>query len=311
MSVFKNVYFHKLNVFKRQMSNGTNKKAATLTKLYQPDNVIKTLFDDILANKLTNNCYEINDDGTSYTFEVMKFDNDYIFGKIGKYKDIMTIQLRDRKTFIPAQIQKTSSQDLEVFTYLLIDRHNYVMSYLKEQSAPPIQVISSIIDNIYGSSKHYFGEVASVMIDDAIPILKKKHQIGSISYKVSVPSSEKISLDRLGLGEKEFSLLQNQKSVDFEVKLVAERNKSAIEDSQSIDKLLKKIMSKTNKIKVKAKNQNEYMQTYNIVDSILTKREKFDFNKDATNIESEIMAKLKITYESNKQEILENTNNRE
>jgi hypothetical protein len=308
MSVFKNVYFHKLNVYKRQFVKGSKKSADTLKKLYQPDKVIKTLFDDILTNKLTNNCFEINDDGTIYTFEVLKFDNNYIFGKLGKYKDLMTVQLRDRKTFIPAQIQKTTTQDLEIFTYLLIDRNNYLISYLKEQSAPTIQVFSSIIDNIYGRTKRYFGEVSSVMIDDAIPILKKKKQIGAISYKVSIPASEKMNLDLLGISEKEFEMLQNQKSVDFEVKLVAERNKSALKDSNGIDKFLKKILKKTKKVKVKAKNENEYMQTYNIVDSIMTKREKFDFNKDATNLESEIYAKLKITYEGNKVEILEYVN---
>lgn len=308
MSVFKNVYFHKLNVFQRRISTGTKKKAGVLTKLYQPDRVIKTLFDDILANKLTNSCYEIKHDGTEYTFEVLNYDDDYIFGKIGKYKDIMNIQIRDRKTYIPAQIQKTSNQDLEVFTYLLIDRHNYVISYLKEQSAPPIHAFSSIIDNIFGQSKSYYGEVASVMIDDAIPILKKKDQIGSISYKVSVPSSEKMDLDRLGLSEKEFEMLQNQKSVEFEIKLVAERNKSAVEDPSNLDKVLSKIMGRTKKVRVKAKNNDEYMQTYNIVDSIVTKREKFDFDTNSNNIESEIYAKLKITYAGNKEEILENVN---
>lgn len=305
MSTFKNVYFHKLNVFKRHLLPGSQKKAGTLQKSYKSDKAINTLFDDILANKLTNNCFVINEDGTEYTFEVLNYDADYIFGKIGKYKDFLTVQLRDRKTYIPAQIQKTLNQDLEIFTYLLIDRHNYVISYLKEQSAPPINILSALIDNIYGKSNKLFGEVSSVMIDDAISILKKKKQIGSITYKVSVPSSEKVNIDSLGLTEKEFEMLQNQKSVDFEIKLVAERNKSALKDPGMINTFLKQIMKKTDKIKVKAKNENEYMQTYNIVDSIMTKREKFDFDRDSTNIENEIKSKLKITYEGNKEEILE------
>ncbi|MFJ7681643.1 hypothetical protein [Peribacillus butanolivorans] len=305
MSTFKNVYFHKLNVFKRQLSKGTKISAGKMTKRYQPNVVINQLFDDILTNKLKNNSYVIKSDDAQYTFEIINSDDRYIFGKIGRYKDMISFQLRDRETLESSKISKTNTQDLEVFTYLLIDRSNYLISYLKEQSAPSISVLSSLIDNVYGSTQSLFGEVSSIMIEDAIPILKKKDTIGSISYKVAVPSTEKINIDTLGLSEKDFEMLQNQKSVQFEVKLVAERNKSAIEDPNKLEQFLKKIMNKTQKIKVSAKDTDEYMQTYNIVGSIITKREKFEFDKDSTNIESEIEKKLKKTYENNKEEIQE------
>ncbi|MFJ7993604.1 hypothetical protein ACIQY5_15685 [Peribacillus frigoritolerans] len=305
MSTFKNVYFHKLNVFKRHLSKGTKISAGKMTKLYQRNVVINQLFDDILTNKLKNNSYVIKSDDAQYTFEIINSDDRYIFGKIGRYKDMISFQLRDRETLESSKISKTNTQDLEVFTYLLIDRSNYLISYLKEQSAPSISVLSSLIDNVYGSTQSLFGEVSSIMIEDAIPILKKKDTIGAISYKVAVPSTEKINIDALGLSEKDFEMLQNQKSVQFEVKLVAERNKSAIEDPNKLEQFLKKIMKKTEKIKVSAKDTNEYMQTYNIVGSIITKREKFEFDKDSTNIESEIEKKLKKTYENNKEEIQE------
>ncbi|MBT2614142.1 MULTISPECIES: hypothetical protein [unclassified Bacillus (in: firmicutes)] len=276
-----------------------------MTKRYQPNVIINQLFNDILKNKLKNNSYLIKSDDAQYTFEIINSDDTYIFGKIGRYKDMISFQLRDRETLESSKISKTNTQDLEVFTYLLIDRSNYLISYLKEQSAPSISVLSSLIDNVYGSTQSLFGEVSSIMIEDAIPILKKKDTIGSISYKVAVPSTEKINIDALGLSEKDFEMLQNQKSVQFEVKLVAERNKSAIEDPNKLEQFLKKIMKKTEKIKVSAKDTSEYMQTYNIVGSIMTKREKFEFDKDSTNIESEIEKKLKKTYENNKEEIQE------
>lgn len=306
MSVFKNVYFHELNVYKRILTKGNKKDAPTILKQWIIKKDIDLLFDDIILNKLTNNSITVKIEDDEFTFEVIKYDKDFIFARIGRFKDIKNVHLRDRKTLVSSQISKTTSQDLEIFTYMLIDRSNYLISYLKEQSAPAIQNFSNLIGFLYGSSKMFFGEVSSIIIEDAIEILKTKSTIGTISYKLSLPSEELLGLNGVGLTEADFSTLQNQKSVDIEVKMVAERGKNTVEDPSKLEGIIRKIMKKTKKVTVKAQNEGEYMQSYNIVDTILTKKEKFDFDKDAVNFNDEIYNKLKSTYVSNKLEIISN-----
>ncbi|MEB4860614.1 hypothetical protein [Priestia megaterium] len=304
MSVFKNVYFHKLDVYKRVFQKDKT-QADKMVKIHQNHSTINDLFEDIIGNKLTNKCISIDNGDSKSTLEILDHDKEYIYAKIGKFKSYLTVQLRNTETLEPAEIQKAINQELEVYTYLLIDRSNYVISFLKEASAPPIQELGFLINNIYSEDKSLFGEISSVTIEDAIPLLKKKNQIGTIKYRMSIPKEEKLSYDVLGLTEKEFEYLSNQKSIEVEVKLVAERNKSAFDSESKIENFIKGIMQKTNKITVKAKNEGEYMQSYNIVDSLLTKKIKFDFDASESDIQVEILRQLKIVYNTNKKEITE------
>src|SRR5690606_8932016 len=111
---------------------------------------------------------------------------------------------------------------------------------------------------------------------------------------------EKISIDRLGLSEKQFEALSNQKSVDIEVKLVASRNKDALTDKAKVKQFFKNILNLTDKVSVKAKDNGEYMQSYDIIDSAFTKRTKFNFDRGSENIEKEIEKQLLDVYNTNK-----------
>lgn len=279
-------------------------QAETLLKNYLDSKGRDALFDDIIQNKLTNNCIKLIDENGSKTLEILECDKYYIFAKIGKFQDILTVQLRNKKTYEPEEISRSIDQELEIFTYLLIDRENYVISFLKELSAPPIRSLQYVIDNNF-AHKEIFGEISGVIIDDAIPLLKNKDVVGTISYRVTVPTDRILSIDDVGLTEKEFLHLRNQKNVELEVKLVAERNKSSFDKGNGIEEVLKKILSKTKRVKVKAKDFDGYMQTYDVLDSLLTKKVKFEFNRDTEQIQNEIKSKLKTTYEGNKQEIID------
>ncbi|MEC1723936.1 hypothetical protein P9E34_04140 [Schinkia azotoformans] len=303
METYKNIYFHKLDVYKRLFLKKKG-KADTFAKNYLDSKGKNALFDEIINNKLTNNCIVIKDEIGSKNLEILQHDQNYIFAKIGKYQDIISVQLRNKKTYEPEEISRTVDQELEIFTYLLIDRKNFVISFLKEHAAPPIRTLQYLIDNNF-SNRDLFGEVSGVIVEDAIPLLKDKDTVGTISYRLTVPSDHILSYDSLGLSQEEFIHLRNQKHAEIEVKLVAERNKSAFDKGIGIEKVLKKILGITKKVKVRAKDENGYMQTYNVVESLLTKREKFEFDRDSEQIQTEIYNKLKTTYESNKQEIID------
>ncbi|WP_342515653.1 hypothetical protein [Sutcliffiella sp. FSL R7-0096] len=307
MEAYKNIYFHKLDVYKRRFLK--KKKAAdTMLKDWLDSKSINSLFDDIIQTKLSNNCVVINDETGQKTLEILDFNDQYIFARIGRYQDLISVHLRDRTTHVSETISRTADQDLEIFTYLLIDRDNFIISFLKEFAAPSIRTLQFLIDNNY-FGRELFGEVSGVIVEDAIPLLKSKDTVGTISYKVQVPTDNILSYDDIGLSQSEFIHLRNQKHVEIEVKLVAERNKSAFKDESGIEKVLKKILEKTKKVKVRAKDNEGLMQTYSVVESLLTKRIKFEFDRSVEEIQKEIYNKLKITYESNKQEIIDYVRN--
>ncbi|REJ18658.1 MAG: hypothetical protein C6W57_03355 [Caldibacillus debilis] len=303
LEVFKNVYFHKLDVYKRSFVKNTN-QADTQVHDYLDIKQKNSLLDDIIKHKLKNNCVEVNDEFGTKTIEFLKYDEQYIFARMGKYQDILTVHLRNKKTLEPEEISKTVDQELEIFTYFLLDRSNFLISFLKEMSAPSINTLALLIDTFYSDSE-IFGEIKGVIVDDAIPLLKKKDIIGTISYKMVVPTNKLISIDTIGLTEAEYMSLRNQKHVEIQVKLVAERNKSAFEDSNALEKLIRRLIKIAKNVQVRAKNEGEYMQPYDVIDDLLTKKVKFQFDRNSDNIHEEIYRKLKVIYETNKREIID------
>src|SRR5699024_1145576 len=156
--------------------------------------------------------------------------------------------------------------------------------------------------------KEFFGEISSITIEDALPLISKKAQIGTINYKVSIPpeGGQYFSQEYTGLSEKEYEWLSNQKSIDFDVKLVVERNKDSFEGKRDrFSDLIRKITGFAKMVKIKAKNEDEYMQEYKIVDSPFKRRQKFNFNRNAESISEEIYKELKYVYQTNKNEIEE------
>lgn len=303
MEAYKNVYFHKLEVYKRNIKRHED-RADSMEKIYRRPDEISALFGDVIGNKLKNNCINIDDGSRISVLEILSYDDKYIFAKICRETDAISYQIRDNSTFVPNKIEINVNQTFEVFTYLLLDRESFIISFLKEQSAPDIKTIQYLIENNYGQQE-LFGEISGVMVEDAIPLLKTKDILGTMTYKMQIPSDKLIGIDSLGLSESEFRELKNQKYAEIQVKLVAERNKSSFDNPNSIEKVLRKVLSFTKKASIRAKDESGYMQTYNILDSQLIKKVKFDFDRDVENIDAEIERQLKVTYESNKKEILE------
>lgn len=301
--VFKNVYFHQLHLYKYE-ENDSDK---SMEKSYQNVSILNEKFQHVIDYELNMySCIQIaEEDGKSEVLEIIKQDDKYIFARLGKMKDVHQFQLRNKDTFEAEPIDKNEDQEIEVFTYLLIDRENFIISYLKEQSAPSIQRLGELLTQVFKKDK-LFAEISSITIEDALPLLSKKDQIGTIHYKVSIPpeGSKYFNLEYTGLSEKEYEALSNQKSIDFEIKLVVNRNKDSFENNRNkLSEIIKKISGFSKWVKVKAKNYDEFMQEYKIVDSPLTRKQKFNFNSSADSVSDEIYKQLKSIYISNKSEI--------
>lgn len=305
--VFKNVYFHQLHLYRREFSSDkqSNQK---MTKVYQDISILNEKMQYVIDYELNeHDCIQITeeDDGKSEVLEIINQDDKYIFARLGRMRDIHQFQLRNTKTFKPDPIDKDDDQEIEVFTYLLLDRKNFIISYLKEQSAPSIQRLGHLLTQVF-RDEGFFGEISSITIEDALPLISKKDQIGTINYKVSIPpeGSPYFNQEYTGLSEREYEALSNQKSIDFEIKLVVNRSKDSFENNRDrLSNVIRKITSFAQWVKVKAKNEDEYMQEYKIVDSPFTKRQKFDFDSGAESISEEIFKQLKNVYHVNQSDI--------
>lgn len=305
--VYKNVYFHQLHLYK--VENDSKKQSSKKgDKLYQTSSLLNEKFQHIINRELNEHkCIRITeeDNGKSEVLEIIKEDEDYIFARLGRMRDIHQFHLRNTKTFKPDPIDKNDDQEIEIFTYLLIDRKDFIISYLKEQSAPSIQRLGNVITQVF-KSNGFFGEISSITIEDALPLISKKDEIGTINYRVSIPpeGSKYFNQEYTGLTEKEYEQLSNQKSIEFEIKLVANRSKDSFEGNRNgFSDIIKKITRFAKSVKVKAKNKDEYMQEYKIVDSPFTKRQKFVFDSTAESISGEIFTQLRYVYQTNKKEI--------
>ena len=285
----------------RQNANGND----VMEKDYQTTQQLDQIFMNLITSETENNCLRLNEEfQESVVLEILEVTEKYIYARIGKSKNILSVHLRDIETLEPAEIETVGNQQLEVFTYLLIERANYIITFLREQSAPSIQELGKLVGNFYGRDRELHSEISSVLIEDAIPLLATKDVIGTIEYKVSVPRDEFIGIDQLGLKQADFEQLTNQRTVDFTIKLVAERNRDAFEDRGPFREFLSNISEVARSIKVKAKNNNEYMQTFNLDNSPFTRKEKFEFNQNAEDIQNEIQNKLTRIFETHQEEIL-------
>lgn len=300
---FKKVYFHQLSIYKR--ITGKNEKDGIFDQEYLENRLVDEKVDHLLNTVLNEHqCVKINN--SNETLEIIRSDKDFIFARLGKAQDIRQYHLRDLETLKADPIQKNYTQVLEIFTYILINRNTYIISYLKEQSSPSIQLLGDLISSKY-REEQLVGEISSITVEDALPILSKKDRIGTVSYRVSLPpqGSQFFSQEVTGLTEREYDKLTNQKSIEFEIKLVAETNQDAFENRASFTQIIAKIAKVAKKVKVKAKDDGEYLQEYTIVDSPFTKNTKFELeNTDTKLIHAEIYTKLKAIYFREETEIL-------
>src|SRR5699024_4164244 len=207
LMVYKNVYFHQLHLYKRDF-NSNEESNNKNNKLYQNNNVLNQKMKHIIDNELNeHNCIQIveQDDGKSEVLEVISENDKFIFARLGSMRDIYQFQLRNRNTFKPDPIDKDDDQEVEVFTYLLLDMKNFIISYLKGQSAPSIQRLGHLLTQVF-KEEGFVGEISSISIEDALPLISKKDYIGTINYKVAIPpeGGKYFTQEFTGLTEKEY-----------------------------------------------------------------------------------------------------------
>ncbi len=320
----KKVYFHKLNYYERVFEKD-KKKADTQKKNYKSEKLFNLELNRILKKHISLNCLKLEEGQSQITLEIISQSKEFLFARIGKTQDIKTVHLRNKKTLKSSPIQKAIDQEIEIFTYLLLDKTNMICSYIREQGAPNIRKLENIVSK-YRINENMFLDVDPIVVSDTLELLKKKDRIGKIDYQISLPVDELLNKDNLDLPVDEFIKLKNLKSAKIQITLTGQTNQNIVENiSDNISKIVDRIMGNklgtTDKLSISGKKENEYTQEHNLFDDIFVRKTNINIKSIDTKIKKldhtsddyyekveqivfdEIKTKLLQVYRTNKGEL--------
>ncbi|EMF0246703.1 hypothetical protein NTJ55_002749, partial [Enterococcus hirae] len=305
----KKIHFFKFDMFKLEKNNkgdSVQKFLDISTKNYYLDEILKTKLNENNSIKILKDLG--NPNGYSATMEVLSNNDNYIFGKLGKEHDINQFQIRKTDTLKSRDISKAADELFESFSYFLIDKSTFSVSYIKETTAPNISYLSYLITNEFISTDKIRGWIECLVDKDAIEMLSGKDIIGTMEYDITLPPEYTKSL--LRLSEKEYDLLQHQKGIRVAVTLQAARRKTSVfEEEKDATNFFTSMMKKGIDLKVKAKDENdEFMQDFKLVENPFTKRVNFNYDNSKISsihdLQSSIEEQLWLKTQQNKHDIL-------
>ncbi|EMF0192765.1 hypothetical protein NXO50_002190 [Enterococcus hirae] len=309
MKKIKKIHFFKFDMFKLEKNNkgdSVQKFLDISTKNYYLDEILKTKLNENNSIKILKDLG--NPNGYSATMEVLSNNDNYIFGKLGKEHDINQFQIRKTDTLKSRDISKAADELFESFSYFLIDKSTFSVSYIKETTAPNISYLSYLITNEFISTDKIRGWIECLVDKDAIEMLSGKDIIGTMEYDITLPPEYTKSL--LRLSEKEYDLLQHQKGIRVAVTLQAARRKTSVfEEEKDATNFFTSMMKKGIDLKVKAKDENdEFMQDFKLVENPFTKRVNFNYDNSKISsihdLQSSIEEQLWLKTQQNKHDIL-------
>lgn len=304
----KTIHFFRLDMYKLDLDEKGNSVQRFLTSLEK-----EMYLKDLIQNKLSDRKaiqvekYNSTSGNNTATVEIVSENENYVFGKMGKEQDINNYQLRKNETLASSPITKGPDQFFEAFSYFMIDRRTFAVSYIMERSAPSIVFLGDMFTQVFKETDKLWGITLTIVSKDSLNKLAGKDIIGSIYYDVTIPRGS--HKDVTGMNEEDYELLQNEKHTKVQVKLVADkRKKSMFKTSDMAKKFFSSIAGKTDNVTIKAKDENEsIMQEYRLFDDIMSKKASFiyDSSKTSEEFEKTIEDQIWLKYQQNRPEILE------
>ena len=303
----------KVSFYKLSLEKSTLIKETNSIKIEQLTNVdLVKYFAKIYnqkATKLTNGNRAITVETSSgnYVIEIVEFDKEISFMKIGRQNPSDTVALRDIETLETELVPMSESQLLELFTYCLIDFETGIVSYIGINGAPKISAIRSLFYNCFYTDENVEAKLAAIMTNDILQTLVHKKIISKLTLTVAVPD-DKILSDTIGLDENSFDALQNIKTRTASYKLVASRNKNIFASSGKLAEAVASIKGKFGDkllgLSANAKNHGENSQVYDLLHYNFTKTVILDSEDKGAFTEEIFKNSLKETYKKYKGELV-------
>ncbi|MFR6290243.1 MAG: hypothetical protein ACLUKQ_02200 [Peptococcaceae bacterium] len=285
---------------------------------------------EVINNNINNNCIML-DQNDKILFEIIgvgKFTSsdlkdysedelqncDYIFGRLGKQKDLLDVQKRNKGDYRATVIETEENEYIEVFTYCYLffettEKEALTIAYLSSQSAPNIRHLGKLLSVYKNQGTNREMRIIPVICKDIVEFLNRKQIVNSISYKVSVPSDQVLAeiFDEGDIAI--FDNFMNLKETEMVVTIKGTRGKNILKDRKILTWLFTKLQSKKNvsNIDIKAKNEGEEMMTYSYLDNKFAAKAVFNLDKDISeNQRLEIIKRIVYNkYIENRKDIKE------
>ncbi|WBW95267.1 hypothetical protein [Oceanirhabdus sp. W0125-5] len=321
------IHFYKLDYLKREQFINSNKQE-DYKDIYLSFEEFEKDFKGIIKKNINKeNCILLEDRPNYSLIEILEYgksigspiecdninDCDFIFGRLGRKKDINDMHRRNQKSFESVKIEKKKDEEIEVFTYFKIffERHvkKVSIAYLTSLSAPNIRKLNNIITRYHTDRKRML-DITPIITKDVAKMLKKKQLINAVSYKLAVPTDKILGLDGIGLTESVFEELENVKSTEIVITITAQRNKNLLKDKGKIEEF-KDHIYKTHKGRVKdclakAKDEGQNMLPYHFLDNEFITKAKFKYtSQDGDKRVEEIKKTLVDKYILHRGELLD------
>lgn len=246
---------------------------------YYSEEALDKKLTDLINEKLSEGCLVLEEGVNQITLEILISTDDYIFARLGKMQDIKTVHLRNKKTLEASPIERAIDQEIEIFTYLIINRKNMIITYITEQGAPHIYAIEKIAKRYFKESE--FLEVTPIMVPDALEVLKNKKTISKMDYKITLPTNELLNMDNLNLPIDDIVNIKDLKTATLQITITGQKGKNIISNiKENLADLVQRIKGneygKAKQISFNAKNDNEYTHTYNVFDEFFVRKTRMN-----------------------------------
>lgn len=250
-------------------------------------------------------------------------DDNYMFFRIGRQRDIEGAIKRNINTFEGKEIIDINEQDeynLEICTYLIIDKENGIICELYGMYAPNVKTFIHIINkNIEKLGQQYTGITAAflnIMTDKMITSFAgNAEKLGKIEYKFEKPSIK--FMKELNMPESQMIALRELDILEVEVTLKGKNKIPLANDSLKIKNIVE-ILSKLpkgikDKLKIWGKTHNSNTKDYTFNEENVTYRIDVPVSKKENGEEKsfsleemgeEVYKRISNLYEKNKEDLM-------
>lgn len=199
------------------------------------------------------------------TLDILHNDNQYLFARVGKTKDVNEALIRDIRTNQIDNVvnpNEIAFKKLEIFTYFLLDYTNGILGFVEGQSAPSVNTIGNIINNY---SDIYEMTLENIVSKDAVrTLLAPGSVISRLNYTFRVPNPE--ILAGLGLSREVIDILTDTDVTQASLVIRNDRRRYLTSEPNVIQRLIGTLeevaLDRNSDVSVVGRTPNSSLQEY-------------------------------------------------
>lgn len=244
------------------------------------------------------------------TMDIISNNNNYLFGRIGKFKDNSESLVRNFNTF---EVSSVGDEErfLEIYTYFILDYTYGVIGYINGRSAPKAFSLEGIV-SLHGD--RYNMTVSNIVSPETVRALSTPGAtIGKIEYSYRIPDIRLLA--HLGLSREAIASLEETDYETVDIIIKNSNRRSLTGQIEIIRRLINSFSNNGNidNKKFKGKIPNASSQKYGFemenystnVDVPTTRIENGNLIRfSLEEIAEQVTARLRASYIANRRHIL-------